>query len=116
LKDKERRMAKKQIPESVRQQVDAIVEQFNKEQLRSAGVFYIARYRGRYLYLDRSDWGRVNHVCRLEYTGEVDAWDFAIFRYSAERYDDEEWFFPSAGHGDGTVEGAVRAGLEAYPG
>jgi hypothetical protein len=51
----------------------------------------------------------------LEYTGDIKKWDFAIFKYSDERYDPEEWFFPGAGHIDGTIEGAMRAGLEAYP-
>ena len=42
-------------------------------------------------------------------------WTFAIFKYSSDRYDPEEWLFPGYGHLDGTVEGAMRAGLEAYP-
>jgi hypothetical protein len=37
------------------------------------------------------------------------------YKYSDERYDEEEWFFPGAGHVDGTIEGAMKAGLEAYP-
>lgn len=31
------------------------------------------------------------------------------------RYDPNEWFFPGSGYLDGTVEGAMKAGLEAYP-
>ena len=83
--------------------------------MRSRPSSYIARFRGSYLYLDRNDWGRVCHVCRLKYNGSTDNWGFAIFKYSDERYDPEEWFFPGGGHVDGTVEGAMRAGLEAYP-
>ncbi len=109
-------MAKKKIPDEARAQVDAIVEQFNKEELGgSPHCFYITRYRGHYLYLDRNDWGRVCHVCRLKYNGAMDNWDFAIFKYSNERYDPEEWLFPGEGHVDGTVVGAMRAGLGAYP-
>jgi len=108
-------MGKKKIPDEVRAQVDAIVEQFNRGELRGSDCFYIARYRGSYLYLDRNDWGRVGHVCRLKYNGAMDNWDFAIFKYSDECYDPEEWMFPGGGHLDGTVEGAMRAGLEAYP-
>lgn len=108
-------MAKKKIPEKVRAQVDAIVEQFNEKEMRGSRSFYIARYRGSYLYLDRKDWGRVCHVCRLKYNGAMDNWDFAIFKYSDERYDPEEWMFPGSEHIDGTVEGAMRAGLGAYP-
>jgi len=51
----------------------------------------------------------------LEYAGNIDNWDFAIYKYSNERYDPDEWFFTGAGYVDGTVEGAMKAGLEAYP-
>jgi hypothetical protein len=115
-------MGKKRIPDEIRVQVDAIAERFNKKELRgSPHCFYIPRFRGSYLYLDRNDWGRVCHVCRLKYNGAMDnadkrhPWDFAIFKYSNERYDPDEWFFPGEGYVDGTVEGAMRAGLEAYP-
>jgi len=108
-------MAKKRIPDEVRAQVNAIVEKFNTEELQGAPCFYIARFRGSYLYLDRSAWGRVGHVCRLKYNGGMDNWGFAIFKYSKEHYDPEEGLFPGGGHVDGTVEGAMRAGLEAYP-
>jgi hypothetical protein len=108
-------MDKKRIPDEVRAQVEAIVEQFNKKELRGQPSFYIARFRGSYLYLDRNDWGRVCHVCRLKYNGAMDNWDFAIFKYSDERYDPDEWMFPGGEHIDGTVEGAMRAGLKAYP-
>jgi hypothetical protein len=108
-------MGKKRIPDEVRAQIDAIVEQFNKKALRGRHSFYVARYRGSYLYLDRNVWGRVCHVCRLKYNGAIDNWDFAIFKYSDERYAPDEWMFPGDEHIDGTVEGAMRAGLEAYP-
>ena len=42
-------------------------------------------------------------------------WSFAIYKYSDEQYDEEEWFFPGSEHVDGTIEGAMKAGLEAYP-
>jgi hypothetical protein len=67
------------------------------------------------LYLDRFKYGRVGRVCRLKYTGDIDKWEFAIYKYSDECYDPDEWLFPGAGHLDGTIEGAMRAGLEAYP-
>jgi hypothetical protein len=108
-------MAKKQIPDDVRAQVEAIVDRFNKKELRGQRCFYIARFRGSYLYLDRNDWGRISRVCRLRHNGAMDNWEFAIFKYSDERYDLDEWMFPGSGHIDGTVEGALRAGLEAYP-
>jgi hypothetical protein len=108
-------MSKKRIPDEVRAQVRAIVEQFNKKELRGQPCSYIPRFRGSYLYLDRDDWGRVNHVCRLKYNGVMDDWDLAIFKYSDERYDPDEWMFPGGEHVDGTIVGAMRAGLGAYP-
>ena len=45
----------------------------------------------------------------------MDNWEFAIYKYSDSRYDPEEWMFPGMGEVDGTIEGAMRAGLLAYP-
>jgi len=45
----------------------------------------------------------------------MDAWEFAIFKWSSERYDPEEWMFPGSEWVDGTIEGAMKAGLQAYP-
>ncbi len=42
-------------------------------------------------------------------------WEFAIYKYSDGRYDPDEWFFPGSGEVDGTIEGAMQAGLQAYP-
>lgn len=50
-------MAKKKIPDEVQAQVNAIVEQFNREELRGSHCFYIARYTGNYLYLVRQAQG-----------------------------------------------------------
>ena len=29
----------------------------------------------------------------------MDTWEFAIYKYSAERYDAEDWMFPGSQHG-----------------
>jgi len=50
----------------------------------------------------------------MTYTEEMDAWEFAIYKYSDERCTDHK-MFPGMGEVDGTVEGAMRAGLMAYP-
>jgi hypothetical protein len=42
-------------------------------------------------------------------------WEFAFYMHSRHRYDPDEWFFPGTDEVDGTVEGALRAGLAAYP-
>jgi len=108
-------MSKKSIPQEVKKQIDKRVEEFNQTVISNPNVYYLTRYRGRFLYLERFNYGRSGPICRLEYAGSIDNWEFAIFKYSDERYDPEEWMFPGAGNIDGTVEGAMKAGLEAYP-
>ena len=102
------------IPHEVRTEVENIVAEFNRKTFRNSGIAYSAHYRGKYLYLKRNEYGDPSPICRLIYTGEMDAWGFAIYKYSDNGYDPEDWFFPGAGEVDGTVEGAMRAGLEAY--
>ena len=110
-----RRTTTRGLPDEVKTQVIAIVQHFNTNVIRNPHCMYIPRYKGKFLYLDRQDYRRLHPICRLEYTGKMEDWSFAIYKYSDERYDAEEWFFPGAGHVDGTVEGAMKAGLEAYP-
>jgi hypothetical protein len=107
-------MGKERIPDEIKAQVNEIVARFN-EGSGDPTCFYAARFRGSYLYLDRRDFGRIGPICRLKYTGDVNNWEFAIYKYSSERYDPEEWFFPGDEYVDGTIEGAMMAGLHAYP-
>ena len=132
---------KKLIPDEIREQVIAIVNQFNEENalppeadpmrqvLQLLGVSasakngtqrrigeYVPRFRGAYLYLDRIGYnGRPSEICRLKWSGAMDKWEFAIYKHSKNHYDPDEWFFPGAGEVDGTVTGAMKAGNEAYP-
>ena len=105
----------KTIPKAIKEDVTRRVEQFNKTELSTRNCSYVVRFRGRFLYLDRCDYGRTGPVCRLAYGGDMDAWEFSIFKWSSEQYDPEEWMFPGSGEIDGTVEGAMKAGLAAYP-
>jgi len=107
-------MAKKTIPDTVQQEVAGIVDRFNAEVLRDPTLQYRVRFRGRFAYVERYEQGRGGPICRLGYTGDMADWDFAIYSYSKERYDPDEWFFPGSEFVDGTVEGALRAGMEAY--
>lgn len=132
----------KGIPQDVREQVIQIVNEFNarnrgpvRERSHGLGLLsllrrgakredktkpipgdYVPRFRGRFLYLDRADYGGdLFEICRLTWMGDINQWKFAIYRHSKNRYAPDEWFFPGAGEVDGTVEGAMRAGLAAYP-
>ena len=107
------RARRETIPEEVKKAAGEIVDAFNKSFIKDPTRYYRTRYRGRFLYLDRLYYGIWGPVCRLEYAGRMDEWDFAIYKYSDERYDPDEWLFPGSGQVDGTIEGAMKAGLEA---
>jgi len=104
-----------QIPPEIQLAAQAIIEDFNRKIL-SRATQYVPRFKGAYLFLDRSDYGeRPHEICRLEFTGSIDNWDFAIYKYSKEHYDPDEGFFTGAELLDGTIEAAMRSGLAAYP-
>ena len=103
------------IPDPIKTQSADRITAFNRTVLQDPQVYYLPRYRGAYLYLDRYDYGHVGPIGRLTYTGALDRWQFAIYRYSDERYAPDEWLFPGAEELDGTLEGAMRAGMVAYP-
>lgn len=51
----------------------------------------------------------------MEYFREISEWEFAIFKWSSEIYDPDEYFFSGSELVDGTIEGAMKAGIKAYP-
>ena len=110
----DKKKIKKEIPMEIKNEVEKIVNDFNKKNIKNKSYYYLTRYKGEYLYLDRVEYGG-SPICRLKYNGTIDNWGFAIYKYSEDGYDSEEWFFPGADEVDGTIEGAMRAGLEAYP-
>ncbi len=103
------------IPDDVKEKVCEIVQRFNNKHSNRNDCYYEAQFRGKFCYLLRSDYGRLGPVCRLTYTGKIDDWDFAIFKWSSEVFDSDEFMFPGSELVDGTIVGAMKAGLEAYP-
>ena len=99
------------IPQAIKDNVANVIDRFNKEN----GCLYQERYRGEYLYLDKIDSYGPGQACRLKFNGGEDDWSFAIYKYSSARYDSGEIFFPGEEYVNGTVEGALKAGLLAYP-
>lgn len=109
-------MAKAIITKQIQQKASELIDAFNKKTFkRTADVMYIPQFKGSFLYLNRKEYDRVAPVARLKYTGNIKKWDFAIFKWSSESYDPDEWFFPGAEYVDGSIEGAMKAGLAAYP-
>lgn len=103
------------IPNELKIKIEEMVQHVNSQIIKDPDYHYTTRYKGKYLYLDRADFGKPSPICRLEYTGGIDGWEFAIYKYSDNKYDPDEWFFPGSGLVNGTIEGAMLAGLEAYP-
>lgn len=101
-------MAQKQraIPLQIEEEIATRIGAFNEEEDCS----YSFEIRGKFIYLSR-DGGPIG---RCTYNGDLEKMDFAIYKYSSGKYDPDEFFFPGAGCLDGTVEGAMEAGLEAY--
>jgi hypothetical protein len=108
-------MSTNAVPVEVRDEILRIIAQFNEEVLAGSERRYVPRFKGKYLYLDREDFGTVGRICRLEYIRRKRLWEIAIYKYSTDRYDPEEWFFPGSELVDGTIEGALKAGMQAYP-
>ena len=107
-------MKKQVIPDEVREAALRAIDRFNHTTLRGTGCSFVARFQGKYLYLDRDEFGQALPICRLQYRGAGKPWGFAIYKYSSERYDPEETWFPGFELVDGTVEGAMKAGMRAY--
>ena len=105
----------KSIPEKIRKHVDEIVKALNQKMSKDPRCFYTTKFKGTYPYLDRVDYEVTTHICRLKFMGRIDNWEFAIYKYSDNGYDPDEWMFPGTEQIDGTIEGAMKAGLEAYP-
>ena len=68
-----------------------------------------------WVFLDRFVYGQQEPVARIKYTGNWDDWEFAIFKWSSETYDADECFFPGSECLDGSIKGALKAGMRAYP-
>ena len=130
----------KSISKDIKAQVNQIVNSFNEKHKTS---FYIT-FRGQFAYLAKTEKQDSSFqdaiqilsekmgiaikdfpfqdsptvetkIGRLKYNGQMDKWDFAVFRYSREFYDPDQFMFPGAEKLDGTIEGALMAGLEIYP-
>ena len=108
-------MAKRSIPDHIKTDVCKIIDLFNRKDLRYFHCMYIPRFKGSYLFLDRDDGvDSPGPICRLKFTGNMNKWEFAIYKYSSGQYDPDEWMFPGEEYINGTVEGALKAGMEAY--
>lgn len=105
------------VPIEIQGQLADRVEAFNRKYLKKSSVVFFVDAHGKFVYLHYLDPRSNQHqnAARLTYNGDLENMDFAIYKYSSEKYDSKEDFFPGAEHVDGTIEGAMKAVLEAYP-
>ncbi|HOY33142.1 MAG TPA: hypothetical protein PKW80_14785 [Bacteroidales bacterium] len=109
-------MAKATIPADIQNKVQNIIADFNKKVFSKTPEFsYYAIFRGSNLLLNRKEGEKDSPIARLKFNGSMENWDFAIFKWSSERYDPDEFLFPGSQYVDGTIKGALNAGHEAYP-
>lgn len=110
-------MKKQDISREDQKEIIERIYNFNQKYFRgqTEKLSYFAEFKGKYIYLKRKEYSNISPVARLTYTGNINELGFAIFKWSSESYDPDEWFFPGEEHLDGTIEGAMKAGLEAYP-
>ena len=104
------------IPEEIQNAVKQIIAGFNKNIINKNNVWYIPEFRGKNLFMKRMEYGNLSPVFRLTFNGKMDNWKFAIYRWSRSSYDEDELFIvPGINHFKGTVESAMKVGMEAYP-
>lgn len=105
------------ITKEVKLKVEEIITEFNNTEFAAlkGAYFYFATYRGRFVYLNINQQGTVHPSGRLSYDGDLTDMSFAIYKFSSEKYDDNEFMFPGFNRLDGTVNGALHACNTAYP-
>jgi len=127
----------KSIPKEIKEQVLKIVAAYNKKNKTNFEI----GFRGKFAYLAKHELSAANpffaviakrmgisidklpqqhnetvetKLGRLTYNGHMDNWDFAVFKYSRETYDANEFMFPGYEELDGTINGALNAGMQLY--
>lgn len=110
-------MKTKMIPKEVEEEILKIIEEFNNEELDLINDFfrYVADIKGKYVFLKTKKYESISPIARLTYSGNMKDWEFAIYKYSSEKYDKDEFFFPGVEYLDGTIKGALYACNTAYP-
>ena len=101
---------------TVQEEIEARVKAFNAKHLskRSSNQYHPVIKR-KFIYLMAlHPNGCMDDICRLTYNGHLERMDFAIYKYSSDKYDPKENFFPGSECVNGTLEGAMKAGIKAY--
>ncbi len=87
-------MTKTTIPKEIQEEVVKIIDDYNHKTFHDymGDLSYYPEFKEKFLYLKRKEFGKISPVVRLTYTGDMKNWEFAIFKWSREQYDPDEWF------------------------
>jgi hypothetical protein len=103
------------VPVEIQNELNDRVKKFNEEKLSKSYCKYDIVIKGKFIYLNHQYQGNTtSKVARLTYNGDINKMYFAIYKYSSEMYDPNEFFYPGSEFINGTIEGAMKAGLKAY--
>jgi len=105
------------IPKEKKEKILKIIDEFNNEELDLINDFfrYIADFKGKHVFISIKKYETVYPVARLTYSGDMNNWEFAIYKYSSDEYDNDVFLFPGIEYLDGTIKGALYACNTAYP-
>jgi hypothetical protein len=99
---------KMKLSKKTQEELEEQVKSFNKEHKSKFKI----RFRGKFIYLDKVTLFRTTHIGRLKYNGSLDTLSFAVYKYSNNSYNANEFFFPGMDQLNGNINGAMKAGLE----
>ncbi len=104
------------VPIAIQSALGDRANSFCKRELVGMKYRYYPDARGKFIYLVQiSADGSLQRLGRLTYEGDVENMDFAIFKFTSGKYDPKERWFPGSQYLDGTIEGALKALMEAHP-
>lgn len=89
-----------ELTEVIQPQIEIVAREYNRE------LTY--RIKQSYVYFDAED----DPICRCKYTGDINDWEFALFKWSTESYSTTDEFGFSF---RGTIQECVESGVKAYP-
>lgn len=100
------------LPSHIIQEALDEVDRFNE----ANHTHFDLLFRGNFAYLQRiENQDIITKIGRLKYIPKDKRWEFAVFKYSSEKYDPNEWAFPGSERLDGSIKGTLEAGMELYP-
>ena len=105
-----------QVPIRVQSEIMDRVQKFNRKYLSEEKSQYYSDARGKFIYFRRTiNNGYFEGVFRLTYVEGLKNMPFALYRRDTGKYDANAHGFFGEEFVNGTIEGALTAGIMVYP-